>query len=103
MNQLQLVVMLRAYGNASVAIGGDDTNGAVLLLNTKYINSKNQEVTGRVDAAFASLTGGDLNKPSNVPKYKSRGDRGCHWLKIGSWRSFCCTGNCSLVQITRIR
>ena len=59
-----------AYGNASVAIGGDDTNGAAAT-NTKYINSKNQEVTGRVDAAFASLTGGDLNKPSMYQNTKA--------------------------------
>ena len=59
-----------AYGNASVAIGGDDTNGAAAT-NTKYINSKNQEVTGRVDAAFPSLTGVDLNKPSMYQNTKA--------------------------------
>ena len=59
-----------SYGNSSVAIGGDDTNGAAAT-NTKYINSKNQEVTGRVDAAFASLTGGDLNKPSMYQNTKA--------------------------------
>ena len=59
-----------AYGNASVAIGGDDTNGAAAA-NTKYTNSKNQEVTGRIDAAFASLTGGNLNLPSMYQNTKA--------------------------------
>ncbi len=59
-----------AYGNASVAIGGDDTNGAAAT-NTKYTNAKNQEVTGRVDSAFKSLTGGELNKPSEYQNTKA--------------------------------
>ena len=59
-----------AYGNASVAIGGDDTNGAAAA-NTKYTNAKNQEVTGRVDSAFKSLTGGELNQPSMYQNTKA--------------------------------
>ena len=59
-----------AYGNSSVAIGGDDTNGAAAA-NTKYTNAKNQEVTGRVDSAFKSLTGGELNQPSMYQNTKA--------------------------------
>ena len=59
-----------AYGNASIAIGGDDTNGAAAT-NTKYTNAKNQEVTGRVDSAFTSLTGGKLNEPSMYQNTKA--------------------------------
>ena len=59
-----------AYGNSSVAIGGDDTNGASAA-NTKYTNAKNQEVTGRVDSAFKSLTGGELNQPSMYQNTKA--------------------------------
>lgn len=59
-----------AYGNSSVAIGGDDTNGAAAT-NTKYTNAKNQEVTGRVDSAFKSLTGGELNQPSMYQNTKA--------------------------------
>ena len=53
-----------------MAIGGDDTNGAAAA-NTKYTNAKNQEVTGRVDSAFKSLTGGELNQPSMYQNTKA--------------------------------
>ena len=50
-----------AYGNSSVAIGGDDT---VLASGTQttYINDKNEEVKGAVRDAFGKLTGSSIDR-----------------------------------------
>ena len=50
-----------AYGNSSVAIGGDDT---VLASGTQttYINDKNEEVKAAVKDAFANLTGSSIDR-----------------------------------------
>ena len=50
-----------AYGNSSVAIGGDDT---VLASGTQttYINDKNEEVKGVVRDAFGKLTGSSIDR-----------------------------------------
>lgn len=51
-----------SYGNASVAIGGDDTDKAAAT-QTTYINTNGQDKTGTVQQAFKDLTGGDLQTP----------------------------------------
>ena len=51
-----------SYGNASVAIGGDDTDSAAAT-QTTYINTNGQDKTGTVQQAFRDLTGGDLQTP----------------------------------------
>ena len=51
-----------SYGNASVAIGGDDTDKAAAT-QTTYINTNGQDKTGTVQQAFKDLTGGDLQSP----------------------------------------
>ena len=51
-----------SYGNASVAIGGDDTDSAAAT-QTTYINTNGQDKTGTVQQAFKDLTGGDLQTP----------------------------------------
>ena len=51
-----------SYGNASVAIGGDDTDLAAAT-QTTYINTNGQDKTGTVQQAFKDLTGGDLQSP----------------------------------------
>ena len=51
-----------SYGNASVAIGGDDTDSAAAT-QTTYINTNGQDKTGTVQQAFKDLTGGDLQSP----------------------------------------
>ena len=51
-----------SYGNASVAIGGDDTDLAAAT-QTTYINTNGQDKTGTVQQAFKDLTGGDLQTP----------------------------------------
>ena len=51
-----------SYGNASVAIGGDDTDKAAAT-QTTYINTNGQDKTGPVQQAFKDLTGGDLQTP----------------------------------------
>ena len=51
-----------SYGNASVAIGGDDTAKAAAT-QTTYINTNGQDKTGTVQQAFKDLTGGDLQTP----------------------------------------
>lgn len=51
-----------SYGNASVAIGGDDTDKAAGT-QTTYINTNGQDKTGTVQQAFKDLTGGDLQTP----------------------------------------
>ena len=51
-----------SYGNASVAIGGDDTDSAVAT-QTTYINTNGQDKTGTVQQAFRDLTGGELQNP----------------------------------------
>ena len=51
-----------SYGNASVAIGGDDTDSAAAT-QTTYINTNGQDKTGTVQQAFRDLTGGELQNP----------------------------------------
>lgn len=51
-----------SYGNASVAIGGDDTDSAAAT-QTTYINTNGQDKTGTVQQAFRDLTGGELQSP----------------------------------------
>ena len=51
-----------SYGNASVAIGGDDTDSAAAT-QTTYINANGQDKTGTVQQAFRDLTGGELQSP----------------------------------------
>ena len=51
-----------SYGNASVAIGGDDTDLAAAT-QTTYINTNGQDKTGTVQQAFKDLTGGELQSP----------------------------------------
>ena len=51
-----------SYGNASVAIGGDDTDKAAAT-QTTYINTNGQDKTGTVQQAFKDLTGGELQSP----------------------------------------
>ena len=51
-----------SYGNASVAIGGDDTDSAAAT-QTTYINTNGQDKTGTVQQAFKDLTGGELQSP----------------------------------------
>ena len=51
-----------SYGNASVAIGGDDTDKAAST-QTTYINTNGQDKTGTVQQAFRDLTGGELQTP----------------------------------------
>ena len=51
-----------SYGNASVAIGGDDTDKAAAT-QTTYINTNGQDKTGTVQQAFRDLTGGELQSP----------------------------------------
>ena len=51
-----------SYGNASVAIGGDDTDKAAAT-QTTYINTNGQDKTGTVQQAFRDLTGGELQNP----------------------------------------
>ena len=51
-----------SYGNASVAIGGDDTDLAAAT-QTTYINTNGQDKTGTVQQAFRDLTGGELQNP----------------------------------------
>ena len=51
-----------SYGNASVAIGGDDTDKAAAT-QTTYINTNGQDKTGTVQQAFKDLTGEDLQSP----------------------------------------
>jgi len=51
-----------SYGNASVAIGGDDTDKAAAT-QTTYINTNGQDKTGTGQQAFKDLTGGDLQSP----------------------------------------
>ena len=51
-----------SYGNASVAIGGDDTDSAAAT-QTTYINTNGQDKTGTVQQAFRDLTGGELQTP----------------------------------------
>ena len=51
-----------SYGNASVAIGGDDTDLAAAT-QTTYINTNGQDKTGTVQQAFRDLTGGELQSP----------------------------------------
>ena len=51
-----------SYGNASVAIGGDDTDKAAAT-QTTYINTNGQDKTGTVQQAFKDLTGGELQNP----------------------------------------
>lgn len=52
-----------AYGNASIAIGGDDTDKASRVI-TSYINPDDgQEATDTVQSAFRKLTGVDMQSP----------------------------------------
>ena len=51
-----------SYGNASVTIGGDDTDLAAAT-QTTYINTNGQDKTGTVQQAFKDLTGGELQSP----------------------------------------
>ena len=51
-----------SYGNASVAIGGDDTDLAAGT-QTTYINTNGQDKTGTVQQAFQDLTGENLQNP----------------------------------------
>ena len=51
-----------SYGNASVAIGGDDTDSAAAT-QTTYINANGQDKTGTVQQAFRDLTGGSFKVP----------------------------------------
>lgn len=51
-----------SYGNASVAIGGDDTDSAAAT-QTTYISTNGQDKKGTVQQAFKDLTGGDLQTP----------------------------------------
>ncbi len=51
-----------SYGNASVAIGGDDTDKAAAT-QTTYINTNGQAKTGTGQQAFKDLTGGDRQSP----------------------------------------
>ena len=51
-----------SYGNASVAIGGDDTDSAANT-QTTYIDTNGKDKTGSVQQAFSDLTGGTLQIP----------------------------------------
>ena len=51
-----------SYGNASVAIGGDDTDSAAVT-QTTYIDANGKDKTGSVQKAFSDLTGEDLQTP----------------------------------------
>ena len=52
-----------AYGNASIAIGGDDTNKAAAV-TTKYIDpATGNEIDGSGRDAFRALTGVDMQSP----------------------------------------
>ena len=51
-----------SYGNASVAIGGDDTDSAAGA-QTTYIDTNGKDKTGTVQNAFRDLTGENLQNP----------------------------------------
>ena len=51
-----------SYGNASVAIGGDDTDSAAET-QTTYIDTNGKDKTGSVQQAFNDLTGENLQNP----------------------------------------
>ena len=51
-----------SYGNASVAIGGDDTDLAAGT-QTTYIDTNGKDKTGTVQKAFSDLTGENLQNP----------------------------------------
>ena len=51
-----------SYGNASIAIGGDDTDSAAAT-QTTYIDTNGKDKTGSVQTAFKDLTGVDLQTP----------------------------------------
>lgn len=51
-----------SYGNASVAIGGDDTDSAAAT-QTTYIDTNGKDKTGSVQKAFSDLTGENLQNP----------------------------------------
>ena len=51
-----------SYGNASVAIGGDDTDLAAGA-QTTYIDTNGKDKTGSVQKAFSDLTGENLQNP----------------------------------------
>ena len=64
-----------AYGHASVAIGGDDTEKSAAT-QTTYTNAQNQEVKGSVRDAFKALTGTPINRikpnsPNEEDKYQN--------------------------------
>ena len=54
-----------SYGNASVAIGGDDTDSAAAT-QTTYIDTNGKDKTGTVQKAFSDLTGENLQNPQWV-------------------------------------
>ena len=54
-----------SYGNASVAIGGDDTDSAAAT-QTTYIDTNGKDKTGSVQKAFSDLTGENLQNPQWV-------------------------------------
>ena len=69
-----------AYGNSSVAIGGDDTDKSATT-QTTYTNAQNQEVKGSIREAFKNLTDSSIDRTGSPYQNTKAGEMA---VSIGS-------------------